>query len=323
MFFSEELCKKVLDGYKLTKDDALKLYYQPKEELFNSANKIRERLCGNTVDLCSIINGKSGRCSENCAYCAQSKHHHTNIEEYTLLSYDKVLEKAKKDGDDGVDRFSIVTSGRRLSKKDIDIVSDYYKKLAKDCPNISLCASHGILDKDDLIKLKESGVRRYHHNVETSRSYYSKICTTHTYDDRINTIKFCKEIGMEVCSGGIIGLGESIEDRIDMALELKELDILSIPINALTPIKGTPLEYNPLLSEEDILRTIAIFRFINPKANIRLAAGRNLLTNFGEIAFKSGANATISGNLLTTCSNEGTCSDRNLIRNVGLTVKEI
>lgn len=322
MSFSKKLEEKVLKGYKITKEDALNLYSQPEAELYTCANTIREKLTGNIVDLCSIINGKSGRCSENCSYCAQSNHYQTGVLEYPLVSYEEVLKKAKQDEIDGVDKFSIVTSGRSLSKGDIEIVTDYYGKLIKDCPTISLCASHGILNRSDLINLKKAGVTRYHHNVETSKDYYSKICTTHTYAERIHTIKLCKEVGLEICSGGIIGLGESVEDRIDMALELRDLQILSIPINALMPIKGTPLENNPLLKEDEILRTIAVFRFINPKANIRLAAGRNLLTNFGEKAFIAGANGTISGSLLTTCGSGGTIYDRRIIEGLGLEVKK-
>lgn len=195
----------------------------------------------------------------------------------------------------------------------------YYKRLNDEC-NISLCASHGILDKESLMKLTEVGVKRYHHNLETSRSYYRKICTTHSYDERINTIKEAKKVGLEICSGGIIGLGESREDRIDMAIELRCLGVPSIPINALMAIKGTPLEKQESLSEEEILRTIAVFRFINPKANIRLAAGRSLLNNDGDRAFKAGANGTITGNLLTTCGNK-ICDDRRMIKSLGLKVK--
>ena len=323
MGFSNELKEKVLKGYRITKEDAFRLYSEPETELYPCANIIREKFTGNKVDLCSIINGKSGLCSENCSYCAQSKHYKTGVKEYPLVSYEEVKEKAKKDGEDGIDRFSIVTSGRALSTEDIEIVTDYYRSLNKELLNISLCASHGILDKSALLKLKKSGVKRYHHNVETSRAYYSKICTTHTYEERIHTIKLCKEVGLEICSGGIIGLGEGVEDRIDMALELRDLQILSIPINALMPIKGTPLENNPLLKEDEILRTIAVFRFINPRANIRLAAGRNLLTNYGEKAFMAGANGTISGSLLTTCGSGGTCNDRNTIEGLGLTVKNL
>lgn len=322
MGLSHKLKEKVLQGYIITKEDAFQLYSEPEADLYTCANILREKFTGIKVDLCSIINGKSGSCSENCSYCAQSKHYKTGVKEYPLLSYEEVYKKAKKDEEDGIDRFSIVTSGRDLSKDDLDIVTDYYNALNKELPNISLCASHGILNKTALLKLKKSGVKRYHHNVETSRNYYSKICTTHTYDERIHTIKLCREVGIEVCSGGIIGLGESREDRINMAMELRELDILSIPINALMPIKGTPLENERLLKEEEILRTIAVFRFINPRANIRLAAGRNLLTNYGEKAFMAGANGTISGSLLTTCGSGGTCNDRNMIKELGLEVKE-
>lgn len=320
MDFINEIKLKVLNGYKVSKDDALKLYLEKSEELYKAANCIREKLCGNKVDLCSIINGKSGKCTENCKYCAQSTHFNTGVEEYKLLSYEEIKKSAKENEEGHLDRFSIVTSGKGLKGKEFEEVLGYYKKLNEEC-NIKLCASHGILDRDSLLRLKEAGVLRYHHNIETSRNYYKEICTTHTFDDRITTINFAKEIGLEVCSGGIIGLGETIEDRIDMAIELRELNIVSIPINALMQIKGTPLEDNVPLKEEEILKTIALFRFINPTANIRLAAGRNLLENYGEKAFKAGANATISGNLLTTCGSN-IKKDRGMIKALGLEVKE-
>ncbi len=318
MQFCDDLKDKVLDGYDITKQEALKLYMEPSEELYQAADEIRKTLAGNKVDLCSIVNGKSGRCSENCTYCAQSGHFKTGVKEYSLLSYEEIKAHAKESEDEGVDRFSIVTSGKGLDGQDFETVVEYYEKLNNEC-NISLCASHGILNKNSLVKLKRAGVKRYHHNIETSRNFYNKICTTHTYDDRIKTINEAKNAGFEICSGGIIGLGESREDRIDMALELRYLNVLSIPVNALMPIKGTPLENQEVLNEEEILRTIAIFRFINPKANIRLAAGRNLLSNNGDKAFKAGANATITGNLLTTCGNK-ICDDKEMIRSLGLDV---
>ena len=198
-------------------------------------------------------------------------------------------------------------------------VLDYYKKLNKDT-FINLCASHGIIDKKALEALRESGVRRYHHNVETSKNYYGDICSTHTYEERIKTIECAKEVGLEICSGGIIGMGETREDRVDMAIELRELGVVSIPINVLMPIKGTLLENVDSLTEEEILKTIAIFRLVNPKAQIRLAAGRNYLKRFGERAFRGGANATITGNLLTTCGNK-IKDDKKLIKDLGLNLK--
>lgn len=316
-----ELKERVLKGDKLSKAEAIELYNTNDVELLKeAANEIREKLCGNNVDLCSIVNGKSGRCSENCTYCAQSIHFKTGVAEYPLLPYEEVEKLAKENEKEGVNRFSIVTSGKGLYGKDFDRVVDYYDRLRQNC-GISLCASHGIVDKPSLLKLQNVGVRRYHHNLETSENYYKEICTTHTYQERIDTIKYAKELGLEVCSGGIIGMGESIEDRIDLAMILSELEIKSIPVNALMPIKGTPLENANNITEDDILRTIAIFRFINPKANIRLAAGRNLLTGFGETAFKAGANATITGNLLTTCGNK-IKDDKKMISNLGLKVSE-
>ncbi|GAB6168899.1 biotin synthase BioB [Clostridium carnis] len=319
MSISNMLANRILNGYKITKEEALKLYLEPAEELYKAADLIRKTLTGNKVDLCSIINGKSGRCSEDCKYCAQSIHFKTGALEYSLLSYEEIKNYARENETEGVDRFSIVTSGKALVGNDFEKVVDYYKRLNDEC-DINLCASHGILSRESLSKLKESGVKRYHHNIETSKKYYSKICTTHNYEDRIDTINKAKEIGLEVCSGGIIGMGETREDRVDMAIELRNLNILSIPINALMAIKGTPLENEEALTEEEILRTIAIFRFINPKANIRLAAGRNLLKDSGKEAFKAGANATITGNLLTTCGNR-ICDDRKMIKDLGLMVK--
>lgn len=320
MKLCDELRNKILEGYNITRQEALDLYMEPSEELYEAADNIRKTLAGNKVDLCSIVNGKSGKCSEDCTYCAQSGHFKTGVKEYSLLSYDEIKSQAEENFNEGVDRFSIVTSGKALIGDDFQTVVSYYDRLNKEC-GISLCASHGILDKESLVKLRKTGVKRYHHNIETSKNYYSEICTTHTYEDRINTINHAKKAGLEICSGGIIGLGESREDRIDMAIELRSLGVISIPINSLMPIKGTPLENQEALSEEEILRTIAIFRFINPKANIRLAAGRSLLSNNGDKAFKAGANATITGNLLTTCGNK-ICDDRTMIKSLGLELKE-
>lgn len=315
----QQLKRKVLNNYEITKEEALEIYKSDLNELTKGANEIREKKCGSNIDLCSIINGKSGKCSEDCSFCAQSKHFNTGISEYGLLEYKKIKEAALESEEEGVNRFSIVTSGKGLDGKSIDKVAEYYKKLGEEL-KISLCASHGILNEEKLKKLKQAGVRRYHHNLETSRKYYGEICKTHSYDERIKTILDAKSLGFEVCSGGIIGMGETVEDRIDLAILLRELKVKSIPINALMRIKGTPLEKGEEITEEEILRTIAIFRFINPTANIRLAAGRNLLTNYGEKAFLAGANATITGNLLTTCGNN-VKEDKELIKKIGLEVK--
>lgn len=297
--------EKIKEGYLLEKDDINQLLTAPLKELCEAANEIREYFCGNSFDMCTIINGKSGKCSENCKFCAQSIHFKTAIEEYPLLDKNIVLKDATYNDSKGVLRYSIVTSGKRLSSKDLENLCNSYK-LIRENLNISLCASHGLLSYDDFIKLKESGVTRYHNNLETSRKFFPSICTTHSYEDKIKTIKAAQKAGLEVCSGGILGLGESIEDRIDMALELRSLGIKSIPVNVLNPIKGTPLENNKIVSNDEIKRTIAIFRFIIPYGAIRLAGGRGLIDDKGKSLFEGGANATITGDMLTTA---GICID--------------
>lgn len=296
---------------RLSKPDEL-------EKLYHAANRIRERYKGNKVDLCSIMNAKSGRCSEDCKYCAQSAHYHTEVEEYGLVCKDKALAIALENESCGVGRFSLVTSGRDLAGEDFKETLNIYGYI-KEHVKISLCASHGILTHEQLLLLKRAGVETYHHNLETSREYYSRICTTHSYDERIETIRNAQNAGLKVCSGGIIGMGERLEDRIKLAFELKALGIDSIPINVLSPIKGTPLESSERLSQDEILKTIAIYRFINPKACIRLAGGRNLIADYGKHCFKAGANATITGNYLTTSGNK-IADDIKMIKDSGLKV---
>lgn len=289
----------VINGYNITKSEALNIFKSDYEELLESANEIRKKLNGNSFDMCTIINGKSGRCSENCRYCAQSSYYDTNIDEYPLLSREEITHAAIENHNGGVLRFSIVTSGRSLDDLEVESVCESFKDIGKKC-SIDLCASHGLLSLKQFEKLREAGVTRYHNNLETSRRFFEKICTTHTYDEKIEAIKRAQSAGLKVCSGGILGLGETIEDRIDMVMDIKNLSIKSIPVNILNPIKGTPLENNSLLSEEEILRSIAVFRFIAPDSAIRLAGGRALLNDKGKKAFISGANAAISGNMLTT-----------------------
>lgn len=289
----------ILAGKLIGKEQALTLVTEPLNELCIAANEIREFFCGNDFDMCTIINGKSGRCSENCKYCAQSVLYKTKVDEYPLLDTNELVAQAKYNDERGVLRYSIVTSGKRLKDDEVDKVCESIKAI-KEQTNISVCVSFGLLNETQFKKLKSVGVDRIHNNLETSRSYFSNVCTTHTYDDKISAIHAAQKSGLGVCSGGIIGLGESMEDRIDMALTLRGIGINSIPINMLNPIPGTPYENNKPLSNDEMCRVIAIFRFILPKAFIRLAGGRGLLPDRGMKCFLSGANATISGDMLTT-----------------------
>jgi len=316
-----DIAKKIIAGERLKPTDDLNfLLTTPLEKLQAGAALIQEKFFGKHIDLCTIINGKSGRCSEDCKYCAQSARHHTGIDEYDFLPTEEILKVALANEKAGVNRFAIVTSGRKLDGKNFERAIDTYKVL-RAALKIDLCASHGILSAEQLQRLKAAGVNRYHHNLETSRRFFPQICTTHTYDDRIKTIKFAQKIGLKVCSGGIIGMGETWQDRIDLAFELAVLEIKSIPINILTAIKGTALENLPRPSAEEILRTVAIFRYINPTANIRLAAGRKFLPDNGAAAFLHGASAAITGNMLTT-TNINIQTDLKLLRELGLTNKE-
>lgn len=316
-----KLADEIIEGKRLSREDDLDFFVTCNlNDLCAGADKIRETCIGDRVDLCSIINGMSGRCPEDCKYCAQSAHNHTDCEVYDFLPEEKIMEACKTNEKERVDRFAIVTAGRALSGEEFDKAIKAYERMNKEC-DIELCASMGFLSAEQLHRLHEAGVTSYHHNIETSRRNFPNICSTHTYDMKIETLKKVKAEGMYACSGGIIGMGESWEDRIDMAVSLAEVGVDSIPINALMPIKGTPLENLESLTEDEILRTIAMFRYINPEADIRLAAGRALMKNDGEMAFKSGASATITGNMLTTVAAATIQSDRKMLQNIGRTVK--
>lgn len=321
--FIENLKLKVLNGEGISIDDARVLIEldieKQKDEieyLMKSANEIRKKFCGDGFNLCTIMNAKSGHCSEDCRYCAQSAHYKTNTPIYDLKSKEEVIELAKSVEKEGANRFSLVTSGKGLfSEKEGEELANLYRELTKDT-KLHLCASHGILTKEVAEQLKKFGVKTYHHNLETSREFYPQICTTHSYQDRIDTIKICKEVGLDVCSGGIFGLGESREDRLKMGFELKQLEITSIPLNFLTAIEGTPLENMKPVAPLEIIKTIAVYRFINPKAYLRYAGGRVQLGELQRLGLNSGINSALTGNFLTTT---GTTieSDKKLLEEEG------
>lgn len=319
----EELKEKIMKGYEINYEEAILLSEIENDNidvldvLFKSADEIRENFCGNYFNLCTIVNAKSGRCSEDCKYCAQSIHYKTNAEVYPLISKEYALEEALKVQSEGAHRFSLVTSGRGLkgTEKEIDKLTEIYRYLRENT-KINLCASHGICTKEALQKLYDAGVRVYHHNLEASKNFYGTICTTHTHQDRVDTVKNAKAVGLSVCSGGIFGLGESQKDRIDMAFELKELKVDSVPINILSPIPGTPLEHNKPLNPLEIIKTVAIYRFILPKVYIRYAGGRVNLKDYIKVGFKAGVNSALTGNFLTT-TGDTIQGDKKMIKELG------
>ncbi|BCI60780.1 biotin synthase BioB [Solibaculum mannosilyticum] len=313
------LTGKILNGGQITKAEAMSLYERPLEELCEHADKIRRHFCSNRFDICTIINAKSGCCSENCKFCAQSSHNRTCTAKYPLLPPEEIIAQAKANYQQGILRYSIVTSGKRLSDAEVNEMCKVVERIRKEI-GISVCVSFGLLNEEQFRKLKEAGVTRVHNNLETSRRNFPNICTTHTFEDKIRAIRAAQAARLSVCSGGIMGLGETAEDRIDMAFSLRELGIKSVPVNMLNPISGTPFENNPKLSEEDMRRIVAVYRFILPEASIRLAGGRGLLADQGKSCFTSGANAAISGDMLTTAGIT-TQTDMELIKELGYEAK--
>lgn len=316
-----EVGKKVLNGGAISREEAIALTKIEEADipiLLGVANKVRETFTGNRVDTCEIVNARSGGCSENCKFCAQSAHHETKIEVYPLMSEEDILAAAKKAEKDGAYRFCIVTAGRGMEgDPDFNRIVNAIKRIGEET-SLGRCCSLGTLQDEHVADLKAAGISRYHHNLETSRSNFNNICTTHTYDERVSTIKRIKNAGLQACSGCIIGMGETWEQRVELAFDLKELDVDSIPVNVLNSIKGTALEGSQKLKPMEILQAFAIFRLILPTKIIRYAGGRE--HNLGELVplgFLSGVNGMLIGNYLTT-QGKGASDDLNMVSNLGL-----
>lgn len=292
-----------------------KLLKLPLAELIGRADKLRKRFTGSRVELCNILNAKSGSCSEDCKFCAQSARHKTAAQRYPLKSKAEMLKAARHAKEIGAERFDIVTSGDKLSQKDfytiVEAISEITKKI-----KIKMCASLGSMGKEEFSLLKAAGLTRYHHNIETSPRFFPRIVSTHTFEDRLKTIKAAKRAGLEVCSGGIIGMGETMDDRIQMALILKRLKVDSVPLNILVPIAGTPLAERAVLSCKEAIRTIAIFRIILKDKIIKIAAGReSVLKDFQALGFMAGANGMLIGGYLTIKGRE-IDEDRRLVAEI-------
>lgn len=297
----------------MRREEILKLLELPLLELCFLADRAREEGGRRRIELCAITNAKSGLCPEDCKFCAQSARHKAQAPIYPLKSREILVEEARRAKEMGAERFSIVTSGRALGWREVREVAEAVREI-REKVGIKVCASLGMIEKEKLLFLKEAGLSRYHHNIETSPEYFPKVVTTHTLEEKLRVIRDAKEIGLEVCSGGIIGMGESWEDRVNMAFLLRELEVDSVPLNFLIPIKGTPFEHMELISAEDALRTVAIFRLILPDKAIRLCGGREkVLGDFQGLAFLAGADAMMIGGYLTVRGREPE-EDRKLAR---------
>lgn len=314
-----DLAQRVLKKEDLSKHNLLEIITLPETRVFDllaGASLIRETYFKNRIHLCVICNGKSGRCSEDCTFCAQSKYFKTKIDTYPLLPRTDLQIGAEKLKDAPVNRYSIVTSGKGMSTDEIDLVCEAYQEIRD--MDLGLCASLGIIDETSFYKLTASGVTRYHHNLETARSHFSSICTTHTYDQRIATIKAAKKAGMSICSGGIFGMDETEEQILEFALELKNLDVDAVPLNFLSPIPGTPLENIHHLTPRRCLKIIALFRYALPDKQILICGGRE--SNLGLLQpfiFLAGASGIMTGNYLTT-SGQAMENDLKMLDQLGL-----
>ncbi|MFQ5559830.1 MAG: biotin synthase BioB [Nitrospinota bacterium] len=316
-----QLEEKACRGESITKEDALLLLGADPAcfwDLIASADRIRRRFKGEKISLCAIINARSGMCAENCAFCAQSVHSSSQVPEYSLLGSKEVLASAKRAVEKGASKFGIVTSGRGINDKhEHTQVKELILALKKDV-SVHRCASLGILYEDELKELQAAGLKEYHHNLETSRSFFSKICTTHKYEDNEQTVVAAKKAGLRVCSGGIFGMGETLEQRVELAFELRDLKVDSVPVNFLNPVSGTRLEGAPLLEPKEALKIISMLRFVMPDKDIKVAGGREVvLRDLQAVMFAAGANSTMLGNYLTT-KGRNAQQDIQLIQDLGL-----
>ena len=274
------------------------------DELTEAADMIRSQCCGNRLDTCSIINARSGRCSEDCKWCAQSRHFATGVREYEIVDEEEALRQARDCASRGVMRYSLVTSGRRVTSEQIESFCRIFRRIASEVPGLKLCASMGLIGPKEMNALADAGVTRYHCNLETSSDFFPELCSSHTHEDKLKTIAAAAAAGMQVCSGGIIGMGETLRQRLQLVKEAHEAGAVSVPVNILNPIPGTPLENAAPLSDDEIIRSVALMRFVAPQAVMRFAGGRSRLSEATtERILRGGMNGVMVGDLLTTVGN--------------------
>ena len=316
----DKIKNKAIRGKNLDTSDALRLFEEGATRPFHlmaAASEIREHFKGNEVILCGIVNAKSEKCSENCAFCAQSSHSPTEADAYPLRKAQEIIDEAEKAGRAGAEMFGIVTSGKRVgTRKEWTAIFRAVRGINK--LGMKACASPGIIDREQAEALKAAGLHRYHHNLETSRSFFRNICTTRAYDEDVEAVRAARAAGLSVCCGGIIGLGEGVGHRIELALTLRDLGVDSVPLNILNPVKGTPLGRTPPLPPLEILTTIAVFRFLLPDREIKLCEGKEKgLRQLLPLGLVAGANSFMIGNDSTPPGRDAVL-DREMIADLGL-----
>lgn len=319
--FIYEKMAEVISEKKMNFNDATRLMKSHDlSTLAYCANEITVKFSGKEVDVETLVNAKSGRCPEDCSFCSQSTFYNTKIEKYPLLSPEEVLSQAEIAKMNGANSFCIVCAYRTPPEQDFIQICNTIR-LIRERLDIDVNTSLGFMSPERALTLKKLGVKRYNHNLETSKSFFNKICTTHTYEDRISTAMIVKEAGLELCCGGIIGMGETVEQRVELGIALQSLDPNEVPINILIGRQGTPLFDNYPIKEEEIIKTIATFRFLMPKTIIKIAGGREVhLKNNDKKVLKAGANGIITGGYLTTKGNKS-MDDINMLKEIGLRSK--
>ena len=319
-----KLSQQVLSGKSPTSEEALAVLESPEDELLSvldAAFAVRHRHFGRDVSLHVIRNAKSGMCTEDCSFCSQSAVSKSKIQKYSMQSVDEIFEGAREAHKLTAVRYCIVISGKGPTEKELNIVCEAARRIKQEIP-IQICTSLGILTEFQAQRLKEAGVDRYNHNLESSERFYAHFCTTHSYEDRARTGRIVKAVGLELCSGGLIGMGETLQDRVDMAFALRELDADSIPVNFLEPRPGTPLENIPRLQPADCLRALAMFRFVNPEKEIRIAGGRETCIGSMQVLALYAANSMFTIGYLTYAG-QGYEADLKMIAQAGFRVSDI
>jgi biotin synthase len=318
------LSERVLAGVPATRDEAMAVLTSTEDELLpllQASFRIREHYWGRGVRIHVLRNAKSGICAENCSFCSQSSSAHSGVDHYKMQTVDEIVEGAREAHARKAVKYCIVTATRGPSDPQMEVVCEAVKRIKAEIP-IEICTSLGLLVDGQADQLVDAGVDRFNHNLETSERFYPEVCQTHTYQDRMKTLKAAKTAGMETCCGGIVGMGETNEDRVDLAFALAALDTESIPVNFLDPRPGTPLEHLERISPSEALRCLAMFRFVNPKSEVRVAGGREVCLRQMQPLSLYPANSLFSEGYLTT-SGQGHSQDEQMIKDAGFSVAEL
>ena len=299
----DELTQRILAGGEATAEEGrwlLGLHHDYLPWLMAGADRIRKTNRGNEIEVCAISNVRSGNCSENCSFCSQSGHHQTAAPVYGYIDSSELVNQAQRAREWGASDFGVVSKGWGIrSDKERAKLGEYFEAMDQHS-DIGRCASLGVLTEQTAGELKAMGLENYHHNLETAQSFFDNVCTTHTYQENIDTIRHARDAGLRVCAGGILGMGESLDQRIELAIQLRDLGVESVPLNFLSPVDGTPMGNLKPMAPFEILQSIAVFRYLLPRAEIRIAGGRQFLGDMQSMIFMAGASGVMIGDYLTT-----------------------